>query len=116
MLEEGDDAAAVMHLDSAIPEFRDMHMQSSLERGLRLLEHVKPQAPAPVSDAVVLHNLTGREQEVARLLAVGRSNREIADTLIISEGTVEVHVKHILSKLGLRSRSQVAAWATDERV
>jgi non-specific serine/threonine protein kinase len=34
----------------------------------------------------------------------------IADTLIISEGTVEVHVKHILSKLGFRSRAQVAGW------
>jgi DNA-binding NarL/FixJ family response regulator len=42
---------------------------------------------------------------VARLLAAGRSNREIADALVITEGTVEVHVKHILSKLGVhRSR------------
>jgi len=44
------------------------------------------------------------------------SNREIADTLVISEGIVEVHVKHILSKLGLRSRAHVAAWAPDRRV
>jgi DNA-binding NarL/FixJ family response regulator len=43
------------------------------------------------------------------LLATGRSNRDISETLVISEGTVEVHVKHILSKLGLRSRSQVVA-------
>jgi DNA-binding NarL/FixJ family response regulator len=49
-------------------------------------------------------------------LAAGRSNREIADALVITEGTVEVHVKHILSKLGLRSRSQVAVWASDERI
>ncbi len=44
------------------------------------------------------------------LIADGLSNREISGRLVISEGTVEVHVKHILSKLGFRSRSQVAAW------
>jgi DNA-binding NarL/FixJ family response regulator len=60
--------------------------------------------------------LTGREREVARSLAAGRTNREIADTLVITEGTVEVHVKHILSRLGLRSRAQVAAWDADEPV
>jgi DNA-binding NarL/FixJ family response regulator len=48
------------------------------------------------------------------LVAAGRSNREIADALVIAEGTVEVHVKHILSKLGFRSRAQVAAWAANE--
>jgi non-specific serine/threonine protein kinase len=51
---------------------------------------------------------------VARLLAAGCSTREIADALVISEGTVEVHVKHILSKLGFRSRAQVAAWAANQ--
>jgi non-specific serine/threonine protein kinase len=51
---------------------------------------------------------------VARLIAAGRSNREVADTLMITEGTVEVHVKHILSKLGFRSRAQVAGWAANK--
>jgi non-specific serine/threonine protein kinase len=55
-----------------------------------------------------------REREVARLLAAGRSNREIAETVVISEGTVEVHVKHILGKLDLRSRAQVAVWAANQ--
>jgi predicted ATPase/class 3 adenylate cyclase/DNA-binding CsgD family transcriptional regulator len=58
--------------------------------------------------------LTKRESEVAALIARGRNNREIADTLVISEGTVEVHVKHILSKLGFRSRSHVAVWAAEQ--
>ena len=57
--------------------------------------------------------LTRREREVAHLVAEGRSNREIAEALVISEGTVEVHVKHILSKLGFRSRSQVATWVKE---
>jgi non-specific serine/threonine protein kinase len=49
------------------------------------------------------------------LIATGLTNREIAARLVISEGTAEVHVKHILRKLGFTSRSQVAAWAADER-
>jgi DNA-binding NarL/FixJ family response regulator len=56
--------------------------------------------------------LTRRERDVAGLIAAGRSNRQIAEELVISEGTVEVHVKHILSKLAFRSRSQVAVWAS----
>jgi DNA-binding NarL/FixJ family response regulator len=43
-------------------------------------------------------------------VSVGRSNREIAARLVITEGTVEVHVKHILGKLGVKSRAQVAGW------
>jgi DNA-binding NarL/FixJ family response regulator len=54
--------------------------------------------------------LTSRELEIAGQIASGRTNREIAVDLVITEGTVEVHVKHILSKLGFRSRAQVATW------
>jgi non-specific serine/threonine protein kinase len=48
---------------------------------------------------------------VATLIARGLSNREIAEALVITEGTAAVHVKRILSKLGFKSRSQVAASA-----
>jgi non-specific serine/threonine protein kinase len=54
--------------------------------------------------------LTRRELEVAALLAEGLTNREIAATLIISERTATNHVEHILTKLSLRARAQVAAW------
>jgi predicted ATPase/DNA-binding CsgD family transcriptional regulator len=54
--------------------------------------------------------LTRREREVAKLVARGMSNRAIAETLVISPRTAENHVEHILTKLGLSSRSQVAAW------
>jgi non-specific serine/threonine protein kinase len=54
--------------------------------------------------------LTAREREIASLMADGLSNHDIAEQLVISEGTVEVHVKHILGKLGFRSRAQVAGW------
>jgi len=59
-----------------------------------------------------LANLTRREHEVARLVAEGKSNREIAESLVVTERTVEGHVSNILSKLGFRSRSQIAAWMT----
>ncbi len=54
--------------------------------------------------------LTRRELEVARLLAAGQTDRQIADALFVSIGTVGSHVHHILQKLELRSRVQVAAW------
>jgi ATP/maltotriose-dependent transcriptional regulator MalT len=54
--------------------------------------------------------LTAREREVAELVALGRSNREIADRLVLSDRTVGNHVQHILTKLGFGNRSQIAAW------
>jgi DNA-binding NarL/FixJ family response regulator len=56
-------------------------------------------------------SLTRREDEVATLLAQGLSNKEIAFQLAVSVGTVRSHVDHILGKLGMHSRAQVAVWA-----
>jgi non-specific serine/threonine protein kinase len=55
--------------------------------------------------------LTTREIEVAALVAQGCTNPEIASRLVISERTADAHVAHIMSKLGVRARSQIAAWA-----
>jgi DNA-binding CsgD family transcriptional regulator len=55
--------------------------------------------------------LSRREREIAGHVAAGLSNREIAEGLVLSERTVETHVHHILTKLGFRSRTQIAAWA-----
>ena len=57
--------------------------------------------------------LSEREQEVAVLLARGLSNRQIAEELIISSRTAGTHVSHILNKLGLANRAQIAAWAVE---
>ncbi|CAA9568860.1 MAG: hypothetical protein AVDCRST_MAG49-3384 [uncultured Thermomicrobiales bacterium] len=70
-----------------------------------------PAAPLPPSSAAVTHGLSPRELEVVRLLAAGRSNREIADALFVSHGTATTHVRNVLAKLGLGSRTAVAAWA-----
>ena len=58
--------------------------------------------------------LTRREQDVARLVAAGKTNREIAQELWLSERTAQNHVQHVLTKLGLSNRSQIVAWVTDQ--
>jgi ATP/maltotriose-dependent transcriptional regulator MalT len=57
--------------------------------------------------------LTRREQEVAALVARGRTNRQIGTELVVTEATTAKHVEHILSKLGLTSRTQIAVWAAE---
>jgi DNA-binding NarL/FixJ family response regulator len=54
--------------------------------------------------------LSAREQEIAGLVAEGLSNREIAERLVISKRTVDAHVEHIFSKLGISSRVRLATW------
>jgi DNA-binding CsgD family transcriptional regulator len=118
LLKEPDAAAlseSLEHLNIAIPELRDMKMQPGLERALALRANAAPTVAKSTALESAADGLTAREREIARLVAVGRSNREIADALVITEGTVEVHVKHILSKLGLQSRTQVAPWLGDHR-
>jgi DNA-binding NarL/FixJ family response regulator len=60
-----------------------------------------------------VERLTRREQEVAALVAQGWTNRQIAERLVIVEGTADRHVSNILSKLGFRSRAQLAVWAAE---
>lgn len=80
--------------------------------GPGLVEKVISKAPAPPTNPPLgWEQLTPREKEVLRLIAAGASNREIAETLYISEGTVKNHVTRILSQLGLRDRTQAAILA-----
>lgn len=60
--------------------------------------------------------LTMREYDIAMQLAGGKTNRQIADELIVSERTVGTHVSHILSKLGFTSRKQIATWVIEQRL
>jgi DNA-binding CsgD family transcriptional regulator/tetratricopeptide (TPR) repeat protein len=69
-----------------------------------------PPAPEPPSPLDRL-GLTAREQEVLALVAIGRTNRQIAETLFISPKTATVHVSNILGKLGVRSRVEAATIA-----
>ena len=56
-------------------------------------------------------SLSERETEVVRLLGKGKNNKEIAQALHLSQGTVRNHISRILSELGLRDRTQAALWA-----
>jgi NarL family two-component system response regulator LiaR len=76
----------------------------------RLLRDMQQRAASPLRD------LTPREVEVLTHLARGRSNSEIAQALVIGEGTVKMHVSNILSKLHLADRTQAAIYALQQRL
>lgn len=63
-----------------------------------------------------VHGLTGRELEVLRLVAGGRTNKAIADELVLSERTVDRHVSNILGKLRVASRAAATAYAYEHRL
>ncbi|MDX1465904.1 MAG: two-component system response regulator NarL [Halomonas sp.] len=79
-----------------------------------LAEALRSQRSQPATPDI--HSLTQREREILRELAAGLSNKLIARQLDITEGTVKVHVKHLLKKLNLRSRVEAAVWAVQEGV
>ncbi|PVV07063.1 MAG: two-component system response regulator NarL [gamma proteobacterium symbiont of Ctena orbiculata] len=84
------------------------HLTQLLAKALR--DDDKLKQPDPVS------SLTAREQEILQCLARGQSNKQIAHVLNISEGTVKVHVKHLLKKLKLHSRTEAAVWALNKGI
>jgi DNA-binding NarL/FixJ family response regulator len=87
----------------AIRAVHDGHMLFAPEATEAML------APAPADPGAGA--LTEREREVLVQIALGRSNREIARALVVSEKTVKTHVSNILLKLGLQDRTQAALYA-----
>jgi DNA-binding NarL/FixJ family response regulator len=69
--------------------------------------------PLAVEASPLVEPLSKREEEILQLMATGASNREIANELYITEGTVKNHVTNILGKLGVRDRTQAALKAKD---
>lgn len=96
----GDADAATMELDAARSAFERLGAAPDVAR----VESIA----APASGT---HGLTRRELEVLRLVAAGRTNREIAAELVISEHTVARHAQNIFAKLGLSSRTAASAFA-----
>ncbi|WP_328946336.1 LuxR C-terminal-related transcriptional regulator [Streptomyces sp. NBC_00250] len=86
-------------------------LDTAVDYALGAEEEPVPAAEASAAPAEP-NPLTAREQQVAELVAQGMSNKQIAAKLVISPRTVEGHVDHVLTKLGLTSRAHVAAWAT----
>ena len=103
----GDQSACALELEAARHVFQQLGATTDLARVNALLS--KPEAPAA-------GGLTARELEVLRLVAAGKTNRVIADDLVISERTVARHVSNIFAKLGLSSRAAATAHAYEHRL
>jgi two-component system nitrate/nitrite response regulator NarL len=84
------------------------------ERLVNLLAHaMRHDATHPKTPSEA--GLTDQEQRILELVAAGKSNKLVARELGITEGTVKVHVKHLLRKLNLRSRVEAAVWYVDQQ-
>ena len=95
-----------------------MSLEEASEYALSEERTDPPAAPVPERPPAgeLMSALTRREEEVAALVALGFTNREISTRLSISERTAGNHVGRILKKLGLGSRTQIATWATEHRL
>jgi ATP/maltotriose-dependent transcriptional regulator MalT len=95
--------------DLAIAEGRALSFEAAVAEALATAPRPPDDTPSTVRGA-----LSQREREVALLLARGYSNRRIAGELVVGQATVATHVQHILVKLGLSSRAQVAVWVSQQ--
>jgi DNA-binding CsgD family transcriptional regulator len=102
-------ARAVALLDEGLSLARKLSMRPLMERVQALQEKAAEQpTPVPAYPA----GLTQREAEVLRLIAHGKSNREIAQSLILSVKTVDRHVSNIFAKTGASNRTETSLYAT----
>jgi DNA-binding CsgD family transcriptional regulator len=103
--EEGRDLARARSLVAdAARRATELGMAPLASKSAQLIEQLNVERP--------LSPLTPREHEVAELVTKGLTSRQIAERLYLSERTVQNHVQHILTKLDLSNRSQIAVWVT----
>ena len=100
----GDLPAARALVTEAAAEFRRLDLPGPLAAADALLTRIDAAASAA-------NPLSRRESEVASLIALAMSNRQIAEQLVLSERTVETHVRSILAKLGYSTRTEIATWS-----
>jgi DNA-binding CsgD family transcriptional regulator len=104
------DALGEAAFDAGMIEGRSLHIARAIGIASAVastIEHLEPELP-------VASLLTRREQDVLRLLAAGRTDRDIADALYIGQRTVSWHVGAILGKLGVKSRREAATKAIED--
>jgi ATP/maltotriose-dependent transcriptional regulator MalT len=103
----GDEDSAVLELDAARAAFEQLGAAPDVER-------VDSLAAGDIGGET--HGLSGRELEVLRLVAAGKTNREIARALVVSEHTVARHLQNIFHKLGVSSRTAATAFAFEHQL
>lgn len=97
------------HLDAGVA-------RKVMDEFRRLSSLAEPAASGAPADDVVVENLTPREMDVLILLAEGKTNREIAESLVLSEGTVKNHVSKIMGKLHANDRAQILVKAARRKL
>ena len=105
--ELGDEDSAKLELRAGRDGFASLDATTDLARLDLLLE---------IAASADSHGLTGRELEVLRLVAAGKSNREVAEELVISEHTAARHLQNIYAKLGVSSRTAASAFAFEHQL
>jgi DNA-binding NarL/FixJ family response regulator len=110
-----DRGARAYVLKSSEPDDIVMAISQAFEPSLYL---AKPPsgASSPALDSVLTRKLTRREVEILRLVAAGRSNREVATLLFVTEETVKFHLANVYRKLGVHSRYEAARWAGEQGI
>jgi DNA-binding CsgD family transcriptional regulator len=99
--------AALIEAEAALDGFGALRRRDEAVRELRKLGHRVVRAAREPGDGP-LGALTAREREIAELVADGRTNREVAEQLVLSAKTIEAHLRNIYAKLGVRSRVELA--------
>jgi DNA-binding NarL/FixJ family response regulator len=107
-------AARPLLLDAEVT-FAALGARPWLERARTELAATGHRAPGEAAEDVGLETLTPQEFQIARAVAEGQSNVEVAATLFVSRKTVETHLTRVYRKLGVRSRTELAAEFTRRR-
>ena len=101
--------AALREAEEAFASFGAQRRRDEAVRELRRLGHRVRARPTAAADG----DLTAREREIAELVAAGRTNREVAAQLVLSERTIEAHLRNVYAKLGVRSRVELTRRLTE---
>ncbi|WP_406689198.1 LuxR C-terminal-related transcriptional regulator [Saccharopolyspora sp. ID03-671] len=94
---------------------REMSLGHAVDYALEIKRHSRRSTAESAEDNVHPMPLTRRERQIADLVAEGRTNKDIAENLVIAQRTVEGHVQNILTKLDFTSRAQIAGWVAGQR-
>ncbi|WP_246868780.1 LuxR C-terminal-related transcriptional regulator [Saccharopolyspora sp. ASAGF58] len=96
---------------AAFDRGRQLSLADTIDFALEVKRHARPRA----DDNVHPMPLTRRERQIAELVAQGKTNKEIAESLVIAQRTVEGHVQNILTKLDFSSRAQIGGWVAAQK-